>query len=125
VIYEKKLVDKFVRELAFEKSKRFTASYISKSIGVDIDFVKKRLVQLSDDGQLVINFEVVCSHKCKHLIIETYSNLNDVPIGKFAECGCGNKFLVSKEDVYVTFSPNEEYYDHEIRGKEEERVNKG
>jgi len=56
VIYEKKLVDKFVRELAFEKSKRFTASYISKSIGVDIDFVKKRLVQLSDDGQLVINF---------------------------------------------------------------------
>jgi len=51
--------------------------------------------------------------------------LNDVPIGKFVECECGNKFLVTKEDVYVTFSPNEEYYDHEICGKEEERVNKG
>ena len=123
MISEKKLVDQFVRELACKKMK-FTASYISKKIEVDIDFVKKRLLQLSNDGQLIINFEVVCSHKCKYLIVETHSNLNDIHIGKLVECECGNKFLVAKEDVYVTFSPNEKYYDHETCGKEEECVTK-
>lgn len=113
MISEKKLVDQCVRELAYQKMK-FTASYISKKIEVDVDFVKERLLQLSNDGQLVINFEVVCPHKCLYNIIETYENLNDVPIGKSAKCECGNEFIVRKEDVYVTFSPNEKYYDNEM-----------
>lgn len=113
LISEKKLADQFVRELACKKMK-FTASYISKKIEVDIDFVKKRLIQLSNDGQLVIDFDVVCPYKCNHEIIGTYKNLNDIPIGKFVECKCGNKFIIAKENVYVTFSPNEKYYDNEM-----------
>lgn len=113
MISEKKFVDQLVRELACRKMK-FSASYISKQIGVDIDFIKKRLLQLSSDGQLIINFDVVCPHKCTHMIIETFTNVNDVPIGKFVKCECGNKFVVTKEDVYVTFSPNEKYYDSKM-----------
>lgn len=121
VISEKKLVDKFVRELACEKMKRFTASYISENIGVDVDFIKERLLQLSNDDQLIINFEVICSHKCTYRIVERYSNLNNVPIGEFVKCVCGNEFIVRIEDVYVTFSPNEKYYDYEMckKGKRE------
>jgi hypothetical protein len=114
VIYEKKLVDQFVRELACEKMKRFTASYISEKIGVDVDFIKERLLQLSNDDQLIINFEVICPHKCTYKIVERHSNLNNVPIGEFAKCECGNEFIVGIEDVYITFSPNEKYYDYEI-----------
>ena len=117
MISEKKLVDKFVRELSCKKMK-FTASYISKKIKVDIDFIKKRLIQLSNDGQLVINFDVVCPHKCTHRIIETHSNLKDIPIGKLVNCECGKEFIVAKENVYVTFSPNEKYYDNEMCKKD-------
>jgi hypothetical protein len=113
MISEKKLVDKFVRELACKKMK-FTASYISKKIDVDLDFVKKRLIKLSNDGQLVINFDVVCPHKCNHEIIGTYTSLNNVPMGKLVECKCGNKFMIANENVYVTFSPNEKYFDNEM-----------
>lgn len=113
MISEKKLVDQFVRELACKK-KKFTASYISTTLDVDVDFIKKRLIQLSNDGQLIINFDVVCPYKCNHKIIDTYTSLNDIPIGKFVECKCGNVFVIAKENVYVTFSPNEIYYDDEM-----------
>jgi hypothetical protein len=117
MISEKKLVDQFVRELACKKM-RFTASYISTNIEVDIDSVKKRLIQLGNDGQLAINFDVVCPYKCTHMIIETLSNLKDIPIGKLVTCECGTEFVVAKEDVYVTFSPNENYYDNEMCKKD-------
>ncbi len=117
MIYEKKLVDQYVRELACRKMKRFTASYISEKIGVDVDFIKARLLQLHNDGQLLVNFEVVCPYKCRKKIIETYSNLKDIPIGEIVKCKCGNEFVVSKENMYVTFSANEKYYDYEFCAK--------
>jgi hypothetical protein len=117
MISEKKLVDQFVRELVCKKMK-FTASYISKKIEVDIDFVKKRLLQLSNDDQLIINFDVVCPYKCAHRIIETYSNLKEIHIGKLVKCKCGKEFTIAKENVYVTFSPNKKYYDNEMCKKD-------
>lgn len=113
MIPENKMIDQFVRELACKKMK-FTASYISKKIEIDIDFIKKRLIQLSNDGQLIINFDIVCPYNCVHKAIDTYTNLNDIPIGKFVECKCGKRFKLAKENVYVTFSPNEIYYDDEM-----------
>jgi hypothetical protein len=114
-ISEKKLVDQFVRELACEKIKRFTASYISEKIGVDVDFVKERLLQLRNDDQLVVHFEVACPFGRRYRIIDIYSSLNCVPIGEFVECeDCGDEFVVTEENVWITFSPNEKYYDNEM-----------
>lgn len=85
-------------------------------IEVEIDFVKERLLQLSNDEQLIINFEVKCpSSKCDYRTIETYSSLEHIPIGKIIECeNCENKFMVTKENISITFSPNEKYYDEEM-----------
>lgn len=111
IVSKKKLVDKFIRELACERRNRFAASFISK-IDVDIDFVKERLLQLSKDDQLTINFEVICPG-CEHKTI--YSDFNDVPIGESINCAnCRNEFLVTKENVWITFSPNKNYYDDEM-----------
>lgn len=121
MVAEKKLVDQFVRKLACEKRKRFTASYISENIEIDVDFVKQRLLQLSKDGQLIVNFEVTCpSYECEYRTIEIYSSLNEVPIGGYIECeDCGNEFLVTNENIWITFSPNEKYYEDGVCKKTE------
>lgn len=126
MVAEKKLVDQFVRELACERRKRFTASYISGKIEVEVDFVKERLLQLSNDGQLIVNFEVTCpSYECEYRTIETYSSFNDVPMGEFIECDdCGKEFRVTKENIWITFSPNEKYYDNGVCKKTDKNEKK-
>lgn len=116
LVTKKKLVDKFVRDIACEKRKRFTASYISKNIDVELDFVKERLLELSKDGQLVVNFEVACfSRTCEGRTIGKYSKLDDIPLGSVIECPeCGEEFEVTREHIWVTFSPNKSYYDEEM-----------
>lgn len=116
IISIKKLVDQFVRELACERRNRFTAEFISKKIDVDVDFVKERLLQLSKADKLVVNFEVMCpSSECEYMTIDTYSSFDDVPIGEYIECdNCGNEFLVTKENIWMTFSPNENCCDSDI-----------
>lgn len=117
-IISKKKVDKFVFDLACDRdgSDRFTASYISKNTKVEIDFVKKRLIELSNDDKLFINFELICnSSKCEFGTIKTYSKIEDVPIGKIIKCsGCGEDFEVTEKNIWVTFSPNIDYYDEEM-----------
>lgn len=116
MVFKKKSVDQYVRELACKGRKRFTASFISKNTDIEVDFVKERLLQLSTDGQLIVNFEVICpSSECEYQTIETYSSFNDIPIGEYIECeDCGKEFLVTKENIWITFSPNANYYDKEM-----------
>lgn len=112
----KKKVDKFVWNLACGRRERFTASYISKNINVDIDFVKKRLIELRDDDKLFVNFELICdSPECEFRTIRTYSKIDDVPIGDTIKCtNCGKESEVAEKSVLVTFSPNTNYYDDEM-----------
>jgi hypothetical protein len=116
LVTKKKLVDRFVWEIACQKRNRFTASSISKTIGVELDFVKERLLKLSNEGQLFINFEIACaSNECGFRTIEKYSKLDDIPIGKIIECPeCGEEFVVDREHVWVTYSPNTNYYDKDM-----------
>lgn len=116
LVTKKKLVDKFVWDIACERRNRFTASFISKNINIELDFVKERLLELSNDGRLFVNFELMCdSPKCEFRTIERYSKINDVPIGKIIECPeCGDEFEVTREHVWVTFSPNTSYYDKDM-----------
>jgi len=115
-VTKKKLVDKSVRSMACEGRNEFTASYISKKIGVETDFVKERLLKLSTDGQLLVNFGIMCLYReCESRTIKKYSNINDIPIGHIIECPeCGKEFEVTRENVWVTFSPNPNYYDKDM-----------
>jgi uncharacterized Zn-finger protein len=102
----KKIVDKFVWEMACNREVRLTASYISKNTDVEADFVKKRLLELSDDDKLFINFELTCdSPECEFKIIKTYSKIDEIPIGNIIECTyCGKEFKITKEHIWVIFT---------------------
>lgn len=115
-LVSKKVVDKFVWNMACNKVARLTASYISKNANVEIDFVKKRLIELSNDDKLFINFELICdSPECRFKTIETYPKIDEIPIGKIIKCtDCGKEFTVTKEHIWVTFSPNTSYFDDEM-----------
>ncbi len=116
LVTKRSKVDKYVRGIACERRSRFTASYISRNINVELDFVKERLLELSNDGQLVTNFELACSSRiCDGRTIQNYSKEDDIPLGSFIECPeCGEEFEVTKEHIWVTFSPNKSYYDEEM-----------
>lgn len=112
----KRKIDQFVRSIACEGRERFTASFISSSIDVESDFVKERLLQLSDDGQLITNFELMCpSHECSFRSIEMHSKIEDVPIDEYVECPeCGDEFIVLREYIWISFTPNTDYFDKEM-----------
>lgn len=115
-ITAKKIVDNFVFNMACDSVDRFTASYISKNTNVDIDFVKKRLIELTNDDKLFINFDLMCdSEDCGFKVIKTYPKIDEIPIGKMTKCtNCGKEFKVAKEHIWVTFSPNTNYFDDDM-----------
>jgi len=115
-LVSKKVVDKFVWDMACNEVTRFTASYISKHTNIEIDSVKKRLIELSKDDKLFINFELICnSPECGFKAIKTCPKIDEIPIGKLIKCtDCGKEFTVTKEHIWVTFSPNINYFDHEM-----------
>ena len=123
----KRKIDQFVRSIACEGRKRFTASFISKNVDVESDFVKERLLQLSDDGQLITNFELMCpSRECEFRTIKTYQKIEDVPIDQYTECPeCGEEFIGLREHVWISFTPNTDYFDKEMcAGAESVKKNK-
>jgi hypothetical protein len=114
-LISKKIVDKFVWDMACNKETRFTASYISKNTNIDIDFVKKRLLELTADDKLFVNFDIICESHDEFKVIDTYQKIDKIPIGKILKCtDCGKEIKVTKEHIWVTFSPNTNYFDDDM-----------
>lgn len=112
-IEEKRKIDKFVIMAACSNQKRFTAPFIAKHEKVDVIKVRTRLLQLIDDEQLIPNFEIICPICLDD--IQTMHELKDIPMGKAIYCSqCDKDFTVDKENIYVNYSPNKEYFSDDL-----------
>ena len=112
-INEKSKIDRQVLSLACSNQKRFTAPYIAKHEAVDIKIVRKRLFQLRNDNQLIVNFEIICPDCYEDLI--TYHNEKEIPIGKELYCSeCDKPIIVEPENIWINFTPNRKYYSKDM-----------
>jgi hypothetical protein len=104
-------IDGFVRKAAEQHQSRLTPSFISKSISVGVDEVRARLLTLSKDGQVLTGFEIECPNSSCSRSIATFYRPEELKIGEQLRCwNCETEFILSEKDIWVTFTPNPEYF---------------
>ena len=69
-----------------------SARYVARNINVDIDKVRKRLLDLADDDKLIPNYEIVC-HNCYH-VLKTYHNNKDIKLNEELYCENSEAFVL-------------------------------
>lgn len=118
---QKAKIDGAVLELACNNKQRFTAFYIASTNNLKPDIVRKRLFQLRSDDKLDVNYELMCPI-CSS-ITRTSHKEKQIPYKEILECKeCNEEFEVEPKDIFVTFTPNKEYYDEECKGVVKKKI---
>lgn len=115
-------VDDWVNEMSALPIKGFYPTAVAKDTGLPLQIVFERLLRLTEDGKLQLQWEVRCpNYEC----IRNIETVDDpsVIIGKIINCNlCGEEIEVTPDLVFPCFKINPVYKER-IRQKKTNRLN--
>lgn len=98
-------IDKWVEECALKPIVAFSPTSVQKDVGMSIDDVFIRLLQLVDDERLKIQWRIVCPDCFRQ--IEIIEDKDFVP--RFVDCWECGEVEVTKEMLYPLFIIDVDY----------------
>jgi hypothetical protein len=113
-ITDEEKIGRFIDQLGCNELSRITASFVSRELGINIDFVKRELLKLARKSKLDINYELECPNSQCARTIQVYRSSDRIPLRDIMECmDCGEVFNIGLDDIWVTYDPNKDYFSKE------------
>ena len=98
-----------VEDLTDQGAAAFRASAIASRVGDAVEAVTPGLMQMVQDGQLRLQFDLICPDNGR--TIRSYSDKEQLPIGQAVSsdrCDSDEPFVVEPQHIWIQFVPTEQ-----------------
>lgn len=99
-------VREVVADLAERSTDGFRASYVSGETGRPPGEVQKELIEMVDNGELTLQYQL--RRPSDGAVLRRYTSSDVLPIGEEVETDDDDPFMVRKRDVVVAYVPTQQ-----------------